>query len=167
MNSISFTGHRNPSEKETILIRKRLRSVLEPLIISGSKDFYAGGAIGFDTLAAQTVLELKKKYPHIKLHMIYPCERDYQTKKWTAAQKKDYDIIRASADDEELIGAVYTDSCMKKRNAALIEKADILICWYDRKKEKSGTGQTVRMAENKNLTVINLFGQNSSVVEIR
>ena len=37
--------------------------------------FYgAGGALGFDTLAAQTVLDMKKEYPQLRLILVLPCE---------------------------------------------------------------------------------------------
>ena len=39
---------------------------------SGYLYFGAGGALGFDTLAAQTVLDLKKDYPQIKLILVLP-----------------------------------------------------------------------------------------------
>ena len=40
----------------------------------------AGGALGFDTLAAQTVLEMKKEYPQLRLILVLPCEN--QTRGW-------------------------------------------------------------------------------------
>lgn len=46
---------------------------------------------------------------------------------------------------------------MKKRNARLIEHADCCVCYYNVKRSASGTGQTVRMALNRNMTIINLF----------
>ena len=48
-----FTGHRHVPEDETPLLRTRLREAIATLHDKmGVKDFYAGGCIGFDTLAA-------------------------------------------------------------------------------------------------------------------
>lgn len=54
--------------------------------------FGAGGALGFDTLAAQTVLELKKKYPDIRLILVLPCLS--QTRNWKAANISEYERIK-------------------------------------------------------------------------
>ena len=44
---------------------------------------------------------------------------------------------------------------MKERNSRLVNKADICICYL--KNKRTGTGQTVRMAETKGIDVINLY----------
>ena len=46
---------------------------------------------------------------------------------------------------------------MKKRNAQMVELADCCVCYYDDSIARSGTGQTVRMANAKGIEVINLF----------
>ena len=43
------------------------------LIKNGYSYFGAGGALGFDTIATQTVLHLKERYPHTKLILVLPC----------------------------------------------------------------------------------------------
>lgn len=56
-----FTGHRNipPGEQTKILTRVRHRLI--PLIQSGIIYYGVGGALGFDTLVAEMLIELKKK----------------------------------------------------------------------------------------------------------
>ena len=51
------------------------------LIDQGVTYFIAGGALVFDTLAAQTVLDLKKDYAQIKLILAIPCKN--QSDKWS------------------------------------------------------------------------------------
>ena len=46
---------------------------------------------------------------------------------------------------------------MKKRNARLAELGDICICYYNEKDFRSGTGQTVRMAEKAGKRIINMY----------
>ena len=39
----------------------------------------------------------------------------------------------------------------------MIELSDGCVCYYDESVGRSGTGQTVRMAESKGIEIINLF----------
>ena len=58
--------------------------------------FGAGGALGFDTLAAQCVLSLKNQYTHIKLILVLPCIT--QTKGWSENDIAIYEEIKSQAD---------------------------------------------------------------------
>ena len=46
-------------------------------------------------------------------------------------------------------------NCIKKRNARLVNLADCFVCYYY--KSRSGTGQTIRMAQKNKLEIINLY----------
>ena len=68
-----FTGHRKISSLSQKEIQSRIENTLIELIEDKDfTDFRTGGAKGFDSLAALTVLKLKQKYPHIKLHLFLP-----------------------------------------------------------------------------------------------
>lgn len=69
-----------------------LEKELINLIEKGYCYFGAGGALGFDTVAAQTVLHLKEKYPHIKLILVLPCID--QAKSWSHVDKVVYEDIK-------------------------------------------------------------------------
>ena len=118
--------------------------MLETAIPQGFVDFYAGGALGWDTYCAQTVLDLREEYPCIALHLVLPCSRAEQTARWTEAQKAAYDCIYREAD------------CMRLRNKRLVELADCCVCFCGEPEGRSGTAQTVRMARQKGIPVINL-----------
>ncbi|MGN1115759.1 MAG: SLOG family protein, partial [Candidatus Ornithomonoglobus sp.] len=137
--SICFTGHRDI--KPTTHLKQLLYTTLESLIKQGAVNFYAGGALGWDTLCSLTVLRLRKYYPHIRLCLILPCHEKAQTSKWNSEQKELYYKILSAADSVEYTSKDYWNGCMKKRNARLIELADCCICYY--KIRRSGTGQTV------------------------
>lgn len=80
--SACFTGHRS-IDKHREVLEKDLVSVIEQLITQKRlTDFYAGGAYGFDALASLTVLQLKEKYPQVKLHLVLPCSNEEQTEGW-------------------------------------------------------------------------------------
>ena len=156
MRSACFTGHRRLNEDSTIL-SQRLYDILEKHLTDGLTDYYIGGAIGFDTVTALTVLKLKEKYPFIKLHLVLPCPPDEQSKYWSDSDRRQLFEIIAVADSVEQTVPHYNLDCMRKRNARLVEFADICFSYYNEKKLRSGTGQTVRMAQRKGIEVINLY----------
>ena len=158
MKSVCFTGHRNI--KITFSLIRKLYSKIKMLIENGCTDFYAGGALGWDTLCERIVLKLKKRYPFIKLHLVLPCLSEYQTLRWKESDKAVYNIILNSADTVEFTSENYYNGCMKKRNDRLVELSDCCLCYYNEKKFSSGTGQTVRMAEKKEILLFNLYNQN-------
>ena len=60
-----FTGHRKIPISQYESITRKLTETITALAERGVIYFGAGGALGFDTLAAQTVLNLKNRYPNI------------------------------------------------------------------------------------------------------
>jgi len=154
MKKCCFTGHRKL--KITQDLKDKLNNTLENLINQGVTDFYAGGALGWDMLCEQTVIELRRKYSHIRLHLILPCSEEEQTKNWNQSDKKQYDEILEKADNIEYVSGNYFRGCMKERNARLVELSDCCICYYNIKKSASGTGQTIRMAQKKGIYIIYL-----------
>lgn len=159
MKKVFFTGHRifNASD-ETI---GNLVAVLIKLIFYGTTDFYAGGALGWDMLCENAVLKLREKYPDIKLHLVLPCPPEEQTKFWLAEQRETYQKILKAADSVEIVSEHYGKNCMKKRNERLVELGDVCVCYCNKKKTRSGTGQTVRIAEKQGKEIINLFIEKS------
>ena len=147
-----FTGHRViPSgEKETI--RHLLETAIEKAIQDGYRFFGAGGALGFDTLAAQTVLTLKQQYPHIRLILVLPCVD--QTTGWKQDDIDEYERIRALADKVVYTSREYTSGCMHKRNRHLVDNSSLCICYLT--KLSGGTAYTIRYEERKKISVFNL-----------
>lgn len=148
-----FTGHR---ELPTGWRRWKLAAELEKTIIAqidnGIQFFGAGGALGFDTLAAQTILKLKKKYPDIKLILVLPCLN--QTRGWPTGAVEEYERIKAQADKIVYTSQEYTQGCMHKRNRHLVDNSSVCICYLI--KENGGTAYTVDYAWDKGLKVINI-----------
>ena len=73
INTVCFTGHRSIQKELAMLIPKALDTMISGLIAMGAKSFKLGGAVGFDTIAALSVLEAREKHPHITLDLILPC----------------------------------------------------------------------------------------------
>ena len=152
MKTCCFTGHR--IIKVTPELTSRLRNTIIDLYKQGVTDFYNGLAIGWDMLCADTVIGLKTDYGDMKLHLLLPCPADEQIKGWNKAQIENYMRILQAADSVTVISEHYTDDCMKRRNEKLVELADCCVCYCNNR--RSGTGQTMKMAENKGISIINL-----------
>ena len=74
----AFTGHRVVVNRDEI--DKKLKETIIGLYNEGYRFFGTGGALGFDTLAALAVLDVKKCYKDIQLILVLPCIN--QTEKW-------------------------------------------------------------------------------------
>ena len=115
------------------------------LIEDGYLYFCAGGALGFDTLAAQTVLDLKSDYPQIQLILVLPCLS--QADSWSSAEKVIYEKVRSSADKVVYTSKEYTKGCMHKRNRHLVDNSSACICYLT--EDTGGTAYTVKYAKNQ------------------
>ena len=147
-----FTGHRIlPRGKEKQIFEKTKEVVIE-LIAKGVKYFGTGGAIGYDTLAAQVVLSLKEKYPFIKLIVVCPCKN--QDAKWDESQKRIYRDILNNADKIVVLADTYYDGCMQVRNRHLVDNSKYCVCYLTR--NFGGTCRTVKYAYKRGNTVINI-----------
>ena len=147
-----FTGHRDlPVQRQKELAAK-LEDTIISLIDRGIRFYGAGGARGYDTLAAQTVLRLKERYPHIRLILVLPCLT--QTKGWPAADVKEYERIKALADKVVYTSQEYTKGCMHRRNRHLVDHSSVCVCYFTKK--DGGTAYTVRYAKEHSLEIINI-----------
>ncbi len=147
-----FTGHRKMPPEQIDTIARRLKVEIEDLIEAGYQYFCAGGALGFDTLAARTVLNLKTTHPEIKLMLVLPCVS--QADSWSCEDKKLYGHIKAHADKVVYTSYDYTRGCMHKRNRYLVDNSSARICYLT--ESTGGTAYTVKYAQSQNLTVINI-----------
>lgn len=147
-----FTGHRRIPAEEYDLISAKLETTLVQLVHRGYQFFGAGGALGFDTLAAMTVLKLKKDYSHIKLILVLPC-RD-QASRWKASDAQVYEYIKGQADKVVYISEDYTAECMFRRNRHLVDNSSVCIAYCT--KEEGGTAYTVAYAGSRSVRIINL-----------
>lgn len=91
-----FTGHRQIPPGKRTEIANRLERVIADLYRKGIRYYGAGGALGFDTLAAQTVIRLRESYPGMKLILVPPCRT--QTRGWRPEDAAEYERIKAQAD---------------------------------------------------------------------
>ncbi|MGN0526717.1 MAG: SLOG family protein [Acutalibacteraceae bacterium] len=123
--TVCFTGHRKIPQTDYEKISVRLRITLINLISEGYCYFGVGGALGFDTLAAKTVLDLKNEFPQIKLILILPCFA--QTRGWLDNDIKMYQYIKRRADKVRYTSDTYFNGCMQKRNRYLVNNSRVCV----------------------------------------
>ena len=132
---------------------QKLELIIRKVIRDGITDFIAGGALGFDTLAAQTILKLRTEYPHIRLILALPCRN--QTKNWRASDKLIYEQICRKADLVYYLSDSYDSGCMMRRNRFMVDNSSCCIFYLVR--SGSGTYKTVSYAMDNGLKLYNVL----------
>ena len=156
-----FTGHRPNKLPFNVYKRdsnyqefeNRLFEAILELIANGCTVFYTGMAMGFDIIAAEAVLSLKRTYDSaIKLICAVPFvgQVDGFSDLW---REKYYDIIEG-CDEVITISESYYKGCYQKRNIFMVDNSDYVLTWFDGK--PGGTRNTVEYAARKLRHIINL-----------
>lgn len=151
--TVCFSGHRRFHDPKAE-IEKNLEAAIRECIESGAERFIAGGALGFDTLAAWTVIRLRSEFPQIRLILALPCPPAEQTLKWTATQKDEYEKIRSLADEVTILSPKYTDKCMLDRNKNMVDQSYKLIHYL--RTNRGGTKHTVGYAQKQGIELIGI-----------
>ena len=147
-----FTGHRDIPSGAYQHIFNKTEETVEILIKKGYLYFGAGGALGFDTIAAFSVLKLKERYPDIRLILVLPCYS--QTRGWSSEDVRIYENIKEQADQVDYTSEEYTRGCMHKRNRHLVDNSSACIAYLT--EDKGGTAYTVDYAQKHGLVVYNI-----------
>lgn len=148
-----FTGHGLIPEEIKASLRERLRNGVDYLYTHMSiTTFYAGGALGFDTLAAEAVINCRKERPDIRLIIVAPCKD--QDKQWSIKDRIRYQLIKRAADNVICLSEHYYRGCMHQRNRYLVDHSAACICYLT--EAAGGTAYTVGYAKSKGLKIFNL-----------
>lgn len=150
MKSCCFTGHRDIPYEEFGALSVRLEEELRKLIAAGYTEFHTGGALGFDTMAAQCVLRLKREFPELKLCIDVPHRG--QESKWSMQNRRIYRNILMLADQVNVLSEYYMRGCMHARNRYMVDHSDCLIAYVRR--VSGGSAYTLAYAMEKGVEVI-------------
>ena len=127
-NTCCFSGHRIVKSQDYDNILANLDKILETLYNKGITNYISGGALGFDTLAAESVIKLRSKYSNIRLILALPCKD--QACKWNKIQKNQYTKLLGSADEVIYVSESYTPECMHKRNRFMVDNSSaVIVCF--------------------------------------
>ncbi len=136
----------------TIELTLKMKKEIEALIKEGYENFICGGALGFDTICALTVIKLKAKYPNIRLILALPCKE--QTKSWQQKDIEVYDKIMEESDEVVYTSINYDKGCMFKRNRYMVDNSSC--CIYYLNKQSGCTAYTVNYERKKGLRLKNM-----------
>lgn len=147
-----FTGHRHlPAWKEEVIWQRVLEYLL-PLLEQGVRYFGVGGALGFDTLAAEKLLDLREQYPQIRVILVLPF-RGYQSR-WTAAQQARAAQIESRVDKVVYCCDTPSREAFLARDRHLVDSSAYCIGYC--KSSTGGTAYTLQYAEKQGLQVWNI-----------
>ena len=154
--TVCLTGHRpnklpwkyNEKQSCCIEFKNRLNNILEKAIRYGVKTFLTGMAEGFDMIATEILIELKKRYT-FKIIAVIPCIG--QEKYWSEQQQVRYHTLLKKCDNKIILNKNYTPSCMNERNLFMIKHSDIVIACFNG--HDGGTKNTILLAQKQGLKI--------------
>lgn len=155
MKTCCFTGHRDLPDAESpayAALLSALENAVNDAVGEGCTRFLVGGAKGFDLLAGEWILSLKKVDPFLSLSVYVPHRG--QANAYAPDDLRRYRTLLESADEVLYLSEPYYPGCMRERNARMVNDSQFCIAYVRRK--HSGSAQTMQMAEAKGLTVLRL-----------
>ena len=154
--TVCFTGHRQIRGRDGGLF-SALSAVVEDLILQGYLYFCAGGARGFDALAAEVVLSMKQSYPQIQLILILPFCQQYNRKPlWAPEEIAQHERLKEMASQVICLEETYRPGCYYARNRRLVDLSSVCVSYQY--KAKGGTAYTTAYAKEQGVRVIPCSG---------
>ena len=146
-----FTGHRDLPAHKTQEIAVQIANMIRRLIIEkGVRFFGVGGAIGYDTLAAGVLFQLKEsEFPNIRVILVYPFEGF--TSRWTPYQKAAYDSLFSQYDKKVCVSGTAGKEAYLARDRRLVDGSAYCIAYCTR--SYGGTAYTLRYAREQGLEI--------------
>ncbi len=138
----AFTGHREIPGEDLEKIKNFTKKTVDLLISRGVTEFICGGAVGYDMLCAEIILEAKK-YAPVRLTVAVPCRG--QERYYSYADRERYGNIMENADEKVVLSDHYYNGCMQVRNRYMVNRADFLVSYCTR--ASGGTYYTKNYAE--------------------
>lgn len=159
--SVSFTGHRTEkivagSNNSEILccICERLRMIIKELYEDGYENFICGVAPGFDMMASEVILEMKKEHTQIKLILIVPSQDEEFI--YSYIEKQNYNKIYKMADEVIVAPKSEDADILYYHTDFLLSNSSKIICYYNDNEKNSGTIHIVSRAKEARIPIINL-----------
>lgn len=157
-----FTGYRpskfpfslNKSDKDYINFENNLYREIFSAYSFGVTTFISGMAMGFDIIAAETVLSLKKAKNNVRLVCAIPFRN--QAKDFPSDWQQRYKDILNAADEIVYVCEDYNRGCYFKRNKYMVDNSDVVMTWFDGR--TGGTANTIEYALRLGRRVINING---------
>ncbi|MBQ2830839.1 MAG: DUF1273 family protein [Oscillospiraceae bacterium] len=149
-----FTGHREIPTGKAEEIAEQTASEIRRLIVDHNVSFFGvGGAIGYDTLAAKVLFNIREaEFPNIKVILVYPF--DGFTDRWSSNQKSIYQKLLPKYNKVVCVCDKPSKDAFLARNRHLVDGSTYCITYCTR--DDGGTAYTVRYARQQGLDVRNI-----------
>lgn len=144
----ALTGHRIlPGDFDRAALSERL----ELLIRGGCDGFLCGMAPGFDLLALEILVEIKKERRiYLEACIPYPG----QERRYSLKDRERYEKLLGACDQKTVLFDGYRDGCFLARDRYMVDCADVVLAYLAKK--SGGTAYTVNYASKKGVAVIYL-----------
>ena len=147
-----LTGHRE-LPWGTFTLKQRLIRAVTGRVEAGICYFGVGGAVGFDMLAAEVLMELRDtRFPQIRVIVVEPFEG--YTSHWTEDQCARRQELLPRYDKRVCLSSMDSRAAYLARDRYLVDHSAHCICYCNQ--ATGGTAYTVRYALRKGLSVENL-----------
>lgn len=118
----------------------------------GYRNFIFGGAMGFDLLSAEIVINLRDQLPELKVICMLPFEN--QAKRFSKPWLDKYRFVLENCDRITYTSAEYTVNCCSERSEKMLNSSSRLITYFDGK--DGGTARSVALAQYSKMDIVNL-----------
>ncbi len=151
---VCFTGHRDIPKEVAPVLSEMLAEMLANLYERGARIFKAGGAVGFDTMAAQAVIDLKKQTGdrEIELHLCLAGKN--QASSFSRFDEIIFNMILSLADKVTYEGGKTSSGNYLARDRRLVDESDVCVAYCT--KQSGGSYYTSTYALIHGVEFINL-----------
>lgn len=155
-----FTGPRPPrlpaggneASPEIAALKEQLFAAVNAAYEDGYRCFFSGMAEGFDLLAAEAVIRLRRIHPDAELFAAFPCEAS--PKGHSPAVCRRIERIMEEVSFTYFVSKEHVYGCELSRNVYMVENSSMLIAYYNGLSR--GTGHCFHCAERHGLRIVNL-----------
>lgn len=154
ITTVCFTGHRKIPENVLGVLRELLNEILDSLYDRGARIFKAGGAVGFDTMVAQAVIDLRNRRNDRSVKLQLCLAAPDQAKSFSRYDAIIFRMVAENADSISYESESATASDYFARNRRLVEGSDVCVAYCT--KQSGGTYYTCTKALTSGVEFINL-----------
>ena len=160
INTVCFSGYRpekmpfggDEGHPRICALKGTLEQAILEAIGTGYNSFISGACRGFDFLAAEAVLKLRRRFRMVTLEAAVPFAG--QEAYWSMADRERYYAILRQADRVTHHGENADPKHYLTRDRYMVEQSSLLITYFDG--QPGGTAYTNRYALQRGLAVVNL-----------
>lgn len=154
ISTVCFTGHRKIPDKVRPELDSVLRQVLSSLYARGARTFKVGGAVGFDTMAALDILDLKYEMQDEKIKLVLCLPAPGQASRYSSYDRIIYNMIKEKADEITYSASHCTMESYYARNRKLVDGSDACVAYCT--VQRGGSYYTCKTALLSGVEFINL-----------